>query len=215
MKKSALIALLGTIALLAACSNQHEAGKNEFKKAINQAVQQHNVCLPVSLELVTPQAAMSQTNVWLGTPEIRINERDFNGDRINKEALNQMDTLLSANLYQLTNTEKTMVGESKLRTRVYTLTDKGQTQVQTSPQGPLLCLGKEEVKTINWYTEPTPSNGVTVSKVSYQAEFKPESWVKKLLKDDSQEWQQLNETRNQTATMVKTSDGWRDIHELH
>ena len=40
MKKSTLIVMLSATALLAACSGKHEAGKSEFKKAINQAVQQ-------------------------------------------------------------------------------------------------------------------------------------------------------------------------------
>ena len=67
---------------------------------------------------------------------------------------------------------------------------------------------------INWYTEPTPANGVTLSKVSYEAEFKPEKWAEKLLEKGGEQWPQIDRTRTQTATLVQTNQGWRDIREL-
>ena len=217
MKTTALIALLGASALLAACSGESSAGKNEFKKAVNEAVQKRGVCLPVNLTLEIPQSTTARSNVLLGEPVIRIAERNADGERINKRAFEQIEVLEDNKFYKKTSTEKTPLADGKntVNTRIYTLTDKGREQTQSSPQGSLLCIGKLEVKEINWYTEPTPSNGVTISKVSYQAEFKPERWTKKLLGDDSNYWKSLADTRTQTATLVKTNDGWRDIHELY
>lgn len=217
MKKSTLIVMLSATALLAACSGKHEAGKSEFKKAINQAVQQRRVCLPVPLELLTKQGVPMSAKVLLGESEIHIYERNIKGEHINKQPMDQMGILVGKDFYKLARTEvdTATYDNFTLSKDIYILTDKGRQQIQASPQGPLLCLGKEEVKEINWYTEPTPSNGVTISKVSYQAEFKPESWAKKLLKEDDETWKDLKEIRTQTATMVKTSDGWRDIYELH
>ncbi|WP_157742731.1 hypothetical protein [Neisseria weixii] len=79
---------------------------------------------------------------------------------------------------------------------------------------PHFCIGHQEVSKINWYTEPGPSNGMTVSRVSYEAKFVPEKWIGNLLKAGGNAKLPLDEVRVQTATLVKTSDGWKDSREL-
>ena len=65
------------------------------------------------------------------------------------------------------------------------------------------------------FTEPTAANGVTISKVVYQAELVPEKWVKKLLKNSDKELAERVETpQRQSVTLVLTNQGWRDLREL-
>ena len=56
-------------------------------------------------------------------------------------------------------------------------------------------------------------DGLIVTNVSYQAKLQPEKWANNLL-DDTPYENLGKETTTQTATLVKTSQGWRDILEL-
>ena len=41
-----------------------------------------------------------------------------------------------------------------------------------------MCIGNEKVEKINYFTAPTPSNGVTITQVSYEAKINAERWRK-------------------------------------
>ena len=65
------------------------------------------------------------------------------------------------------------------------------------------------------FTEPTAANGVTISKVVYQAELVPEKWLKKLLKNSDKELaERVEAPQRQSVTLVLTNQGWRDLREL-
>lgn len=214
MNKTTFAALAAT-ALLAACSGSNEASKSTFEKAINHYAEQHGVCLPLALNVQTPQGFESRRNVMLGEPLIRIAERDTNGGKINESALKQMKIFDKEGFYKPGNTETVSVdNERDIKVYTYELTEKGAAQMLESPHGPLFCIGNQKVGKVHWFTKPTPADGVTVSKVSYEAEFKPQGWAKKLLKEGGAEWARIENSRTQTATLVQTNEGWRDIREL-
>ena len=145
----------------------------------------------------------------------------FWGSKIAQE---QMDILVNQGFYHKEKLKKVessnkanaqFSGNENIPTIEYTLTTKGEQQVRVSPHGPLFCLGTRKVKKVNWFTIPTATDGVTISKVSYQVELKPERWATKLIKAGGEPWQSLQQPRNETATLVQTNDGWRDLRELH
>ena len=210
MKKNLL--LIAPVLMLAACGDKNEASESNFKKSISKIAEQQNVCLPLILELQNPDGSPIR-KVAVGETQIQIADKDKSDNKINKEALSKMEALVDADMYQQNGKETTKTEDATIRTTSYLLTEKGAQQVQITTEGPLFCLGHEKVEKINWFTEPTPSNGVTVSKVSYQAEFVPEKWAKKLLKTEG--WQDLKEPREKFTTLIQTNTGWRDIRELH
>ena len=209
MKKNLL--LIAPVLMLAACGDKNEASESNFKKSISKIAEQQNVCLPLILELQNPDGSPIR-KVAVGETQIQIADKDKSDNKINKEALSKMEALVDADMYQQNGKETTKAEDATIRTTSYLLTEKGAQQVQVTTDGPLFCIGREKVEKINWFTEPTPSNGVTVSKVSYQAEFVPEKWAKKLLKTEG--WQHLEEPREKFTTLIQTNTGWRDIREL-
>ncbi|UOO81196.1 hypothetical protein LVJ83_09470 [Uruburuella testudinis] len=214
MNRTSFTALTAAL-LLAACSGGNEAGKSTFKKAIDQYAEQHGVCLPLALNVQNPQGFEARAHVTLGEALIRMAETDTHGNKINREAHSQIELLEDQGFYKQADTETLPQPDQKdIKIRRYELTDKGAAQTLESPHGPLFCIGTQEVEKINWFTEPAPANGITVSKVSYQAKFKPERWAEKLLKKGGAEWANIESTRTQTATLVQTNEGWRDIREL-
>ena len=88
-------------------------------------------------------------------------------------------------------------------------------RVRGTQRGPLFCVGKQKIGKINWFTTPTPDNGLTVSEVSYQVELKPEKWADKLIKASEGKWKRLKEPYNENTTLVQTNKGWRDIREMN
>lgn len=209
MKKlTALSALL----LLAACGG-NSVSKSDVQKAINKSVRNSSVCVPFQLNvehlLPGEDPALSQ----LGLPKVKLLKRLDDGKRANLKAIEQMDILADAGLYKQGKTERTGEGEHAVRHLVYELTNEGMRKIRLSPQGPLLCIGNEHVKKVNYFTKPSPANGVTVTQVSYEAEIVPDRWAKKLLKEDAR-YDMLKATKTQVATLVETNDGWRDIRDL-
>ena len=99
---------------------------------------------------------------------------------------------------------------------MYYLSDKAKDKIVNTSQSTLLCLGTQKVDKIVLFTEPTPANGVTVSKVVYDAKLVPEKWSEKLLKTtDENWWKSLNEPQRRTAVLVLTDKGWKDERVLH
>ncbi|MFV2028922.1 hypothetical protein [Neisseria sp. S1] len=211
--KKAIITAIAAAAMLTACGDKNSASNTQFKKSIERYAGQNRFCLPLSLDIQSPENG-SSSGIMLGEPVIKIAEQNRNGQEINENNLKQMRLLTNEGFYERQKTEITEDGDENIRTQVFQLTEKGNRQVRPSSHGPLFCLGVQTVDKINWYTEPTPSNGVTVSQVSYEAEFKPESWARKLIKQGGDSWADIEKTRTQSATLMQTNDGWRDVREL-
>ena len=81
MKKTVL---LGTAAfVLAACGSSNEASESHFKKVIKESGNNRNVCLPLMLDIETPNGIPAQ-NVMLGEPVLLISDHSADGKRINQ-----------------------------------------------------------------------------------------------------------------------------------
>ncbi|MCO6516670.1 MAG: hypothetical protein J6586_09325 [Snodgrassella sp.] len=213
MKK---ISILAVSLLLAACGGKQEASKNNFTEAINEFAKNDKVCMAVNLVLDNAQGSMSNM-VTLGSKEIRIAKKNSDGDKINKTALKQMEILTDADLYEKgKDTTLTVDGKSDIAQAVYYRTAKGEANMLNNAQGSLLCLGTQKVDKIVLFTEPTPANGVTITKVVYDAKFVPEKWAEHLLKTtDENWWKTLQEPQRRTAILVLTDKGWKDERVLH
>ncbi|WP_277074556.1 hypothetical protein [Simonsiella muelleri] len=203
--------ILGATFLLAACGN--EMSDRNLKEAINEGVKFRNVCLPFQLNVQNRLNNENPHQTTLGEPVIKLLKRLESGKRANERAFKQMESLVRAGLYKAEKEERIGTGETALHYAVFTLTERGRGEIHLTPQGTLLCVGKQKAKKINYYTEPTTMDGLIVTNVSYQAKLQPEKWANNLL-DDTPYENLGKETTTQTATLVKTSQGWRDILEL-
>lgn len=200
--------------MLAACSgNSNDISDSTLKKGIESFSAQKGMCLPMQLHILDT-AGQPIANTAIGSPKLLITNRNSEGNRINQEVTEQMNILVDEGIYAEADKRSAEKNDSVVKTVVYELTEKGAALLQYTPRGPLVCAGKVKVKKINWFTDPTPSNGMTVSKVSYQAELEAESWMKKLIQTN-EKWKNLFAEREYSATMVKTNNGWKDVRELH
>lgn len=212
MKRAALLS--AAVLTLAACGgNPQEATTGNLKKALEKS-ESNRVCLPLALDISTPDGQAVRDGNRLGDPVIKVADRNNNGDKINREAQKQLEILADKGFYQQETVEEAGA-DGKIRVIVYTLTDKGAEQSRPTPHGPLFCLGSQEVKKVDWFTTPTPANGVTITKVSYTAELAPESWAKKLIRAGGESWEELEKEQSRLATLVQTNEGWRDWRSLH
>lgn len=202
--------------LLAACGGKQEANNSNFTDAINEFGKNDKVCLAVNLVLDNAQGGINNM-VTLGNKEIRIARKNSDGDKVNKTALKQMDILTDADLYeQVKDGTLTVNGGPDIPQAVYYRTSKGEANVLNSAQGSLLCLGTQKVDKIVLFTEPTPANGMTISKVVYDAKLVPEKWAEKLIKTtDENWWKSLQEPQRRAAVLVLTDKGWKDERALH
>lgn len=212
MKK---ISVLAVSLLLAACGGKQEASNHNFTEAIDDFAKNDKVCLAVNLMLDNAQGGMNNT-VALGNKEIRIARKNSNGDKVNKTALKQMDILTDADLYEKGKDATLVVNGGKdIPQAVYYRTSKGEDNVQNTAQGSMLCLGTQKVDKIVLFTEPTPANGMTISKVVYDAKLVPEKWAEKLLKTtDENWWKSMQEPQRRAAVLVLTDKGWKDERAL-
>lgn len=202
--------------LLAGCGGKQAANQTNFSDAINEFGKIDHVCLPVNLMLDNIENG-AKNNISVGAQEIKITMKNSNGDKVNKTALNQMDALVEAKVYEQGKKEELQLQNGKkVPVAVYYLSDKAKDKIVRTPQSSLLCLGTQKVDKIVLFTEPTPANGVTVSKVVYEAKLVPEKWSEKLLKTtDENWWKSLNEPQRRTAVLVLTDKGWKDERVLH
>lgn len=207
MKK---ILAIGAVLALTACGSDP---KSEMKQAINNASHLNKVCVPYELgiEQIAPETTPLQG--LLGSDEIKVLQRNAEGKRINEQAQKQIAHLVRAGLYEEGKAQKQK--DSKQQIAVYRLTERGTQYIRRTPHGGVLCVGTHQAETVNFFTEPTPVNGYTVSQVSYDAKIVPEKWAKPLLKEDKHHKDILDKKATRSATLVKTNDGWRDIRELN
>ncbi|WP_416192604.1 hypothetical protein [Neisseria sp. CCUG12390] len=215
MKQTVTFSLIAAAILAAGCSD-NKPSNSLFEKTINRHAEKQGVCVPLVLNVQNPRSAENFAQTPIGTAEIKLAEKDAQGNEINRTALKQLRILEKEDFYE--HTEESIPAafgsEEKTKVLVYRLTEKGEKQTRVRNKMPHFCIGHQKVNKINWYTEPSPSNGMTVSRVSYEAKFVPEKWIGNLLKAGGNEKLPFDEIRAQTATLVKTSDGWKDIREL-
>lgn len=217
MKQMKWLLMAVSAAVLAGCGGSQEASKGNFKDAINDFAAQERVCLPIGLAMDTSDQSDTLSYGMLGDSQIRIPLQNTQGKKINKAALKQMEVLVDAKLYDKgeKGTQATAVGHEAVPVVVFNRTEKGSEQTMASPHGALLCLGTQKVTDVVLFTEPTPANGVTISKVVYEAKLVPEKWAQKLLKNSDDELQaRLKEPQRQHVTLVLTNQGWRDLRQL-
>ncbi len=214
MKKISL--LFAASLLLVACSGRQEASNSNFTDAINEFGKNDKVCLAVNLVLDNAQGGINNM-ITLGNKEIRIARKNSDGEKVNKTALKQMDILTNADLYeQGKDVTLTVNGGPDISQAVYYRTSKGEANVLNSAQGSLLCLGTQKVDKIVLFTEPTPANGMTISKVVYDAKLVPKKWAENLIKTtDENWWKSLQEPQRRAAILVLTDKGWKDERALH
>ncbi|MCS4533750.1 hypothetical protein [Neisseria montereyensis] len=200
--------------LLSACSDNNGASNRAFEKAINRYAEQQRICVPLTFNV--QNSGITNNRVVVGAPQIRIVERNADGKRVNKQVLDQIDVLDDEGFYRKRTTETMAApnGSGDVKVAVYELTDKGKKQIRRGRMRPLMCVGKQKVVKVNWFTEPTASNGLTISKVSYEVKVDAEKWAEKMLEKGGRPWDHPDMSRTMTATMVKTNDGWRNIREL-
>ena len=213
MKKH--IALSFVAFALAACSDDKPSNAL-FEETINQFAEQEGVCLPLVLNIQNPSGRDSFRQIPLGSSEIQIIEANSSGNAINQSALKQLDFLADEGFYKKSETDIQLNPKSSETTTalVYRITEKGQKQTRTPKDAiPHFCVGHQKVEKINWYTEPSASNNMTVSRVSYEARFVAEKWLAELMKVGGGKLP-LDEIHAQTATLIKTNEGWKDAREL-
>lgn len=209
-----LLGVMGLSVLLAGCGGKQEASKHNFTEAINDYIGQQRVCRPVSLGLDGTDMAAARV-VWVGAKEIRVPLKNTDGDKINQLARKQMAVLVDADLYEEGKKITVAAGSESVPVAVYYRTAQGDEHIAPSAGGTLLCLGAQKVDKVVLYTEPTPANGVTVSKVVYDATLLPEKWADKLLRLGNKDKQSVwTEPQRDSATMVLTNQGWRDMRAL-
>ena len=198
-------------ALLAACSSD-QISKSDVQDALEHSAK-NSVCIPFSLNVEhrAPNEDVAQSQ--LGMPEVRLLKRLDNGKRANLAAIKQMEILTDAGIYHREKEERVGSGDEAVRYLVYKITQKGTDKFRAGVGELLMCIGSEKAEKVNYFTTPTPSNGVTVSQVSFEAKPQVERWAQKLLKD-SPFYEGLKRTETRHATLVKTNKGWIDIMEL-
>lgn len=208
MKK---ILILGAAALALSACGKDDGPEAQMQQAIDEAARFNRICVPYRLNVEHTESGA--TPAVLGAPEIKLLKRTAEGGRANAEAVKQMEQLVRAGLYQEEKEEKTGEGKEAVRRLVYSLTDSGKEHIRIGHHGAILCVGSSKVEKINYFTEPTPHRGYTVTQVNYTARIVPEKWAKSLLKSDKT-LEELKHTAERSTTLVKTNDGWRDIREL-
>lgn len=201
--------VLGMVLGLAGCGSKNEISVKDVENALAQSPRFQAVCVPFALDIESGNI----NEAILGNETVRFLSRSPNGKRANSVAAKQMDYLVDADIYDDKGVVREGEGESAVRYYTYHLTDKGRRAFIDSPNGHLLCIGQLKVEKVNYYTEPTPANGITMSQVSYEAKIKTESWARKLLKD-SPYHQGLTQPETRKITLVKTNQGWLDIYSL-
>ena len=210
MKKTVFLPAAALL-LLAACGSGNEAGEANFKKALEESGGGRHVCLPLVLDVQTPDGQAAFRHVTIGEPVLEFAKRDLAGQRINETAEKQTEILVKEGFYKKVKADR---DTDKNAPAVFELTEKGAAQARGTPRGPLFCVGKQKIGKINWFTTPTPDNGFTVSEVSYQAELDAEKWAFKLIKAGGKDWESLLEPGNRSITLVQTNKGWKDMRDL-
>lgn len=233
MKKIALCTLVA-LSLTACGGDAQEANLKNFKKALERSNAKHSMCVPVVLNIQHHEGFAARANHVVGEPLLIVADHNVKGERINKDVQEQINILTKEGFYKEEKAKdkdgkekkeaKSKQDKDEPTIRSYQLTEKGQKYAKQTHHGTLFCVGKRQIKQIEWFTMPTPANGVTVSQVAYTISYKMDDWAKKLLKHDYKKdkdgeakekpFDQFHQSKEEIATMVQTNKGWIDYREL-
>ncbi len=209
--------MLLLVTMLAACSNSQDANKSNFENAINQYYKNNNLCLvlaPIEKHN-NPKAMVDGIVGHYGDTKLSIVAKNADGDKVNEQALKQMAVLVNEGIYQEEEREKKAGnGKKEWQIAVFSLTEKGVGYFQGSPLGPKLCVGKQKVEKVNWFTEPTTADGMIVSQVVYEHSYKLDKFAKKLIDQGQYNLEaEINKGKQNRTLLVLTNEGWKD-HRL-
>lgn len=208
MKKWVFISLFAAVTLTA-CGNDSKQNDKAIKKAIEDYNNAHPLCMAV-----IPAVESGVTNV-LGSDMVRFVKVDGNGKRINSQAVKQMGVLTKAGIYKKRKDEKSPENGKKAWVASYELTEKGRQFTRGEMGSRQLCVGNLSVQNIQWFSDPTADNGLTVSRVSYQGKYRLHKWAEKTLAAGSSSvYQNLSQPSVSQAVVVKTNKGWIDLREV-
>lgn len=204
-KNIALLTL--SLCLLTACHKQQD--EKQILQAINAYHSNHPLCMAL------PPAIDNGVTHILGSETVRFLKTDADGKRINTNAIKQMTTLTKAGIYRKRKDEKNPEIGKKAWSAVYELTEKGAKFTTGEVGNRQLCLGSMTANKVQWYSEPTADQGLTVSRVSYQGTYHLHKWAKQLLHTSNPKLlENLSHSSDLQATVMKTNKGWIDVREV-
>lgn len=204
--------VLSATFLLAACGGDG-VDKGELREAINNMGSRF--CVPFQLNVSERLPNENSQHTVFGAKEVKLLKRMENGKRANEHASKQMEMLVRAGLYKAEKEQRVDDGDKKARYAVYSLTERGKEEIGYVNSEALLCLGKQKVAKIKYFTEPTPNKeGLVLTHVVYEAKLQPEKWASSLVKENKEYEEKFAKNLVRTDILVKTNDGWRDLDEL-
>ena len=179
------------LASLASCGDPHAASDATFKAALAKHFAAH--CI-----FVTPSVGLS---AYPATIDAATDTSRF-------------DALVSAGL--LTSAAASAerpgplgLGTVRTTTKTYALTAAGQSAFHADPATGGFCAGRYDVASVDGFTAPTPSDGRTVSQVTYTVEPHLDAWTSNPAVQDRYGARLASVRRTQDhATMVLLGDGW-------
>lgn len=205
--------VLSGILLLAACGGEADLSEKALRDSLNQM--ETKLCVPFKLGVADRLAGESEKQTQFGESEIKLLKRFGDGKRANEHASKQMEMLVRAGLYKAEKEQRVDDGDKKARYAVYSLTERGKEEIGYVNSEALLCLGKQKVAKIKYFTEPTPNKeGLVLTHVVYEAKLQPEKWASSLVKENKEYEEKFAKNLVRTDILVKTNDGWRDLDEL-
>ena len=209
MKKIISVCLLATLTLTACHNNDSKQDEKRILQAINAHHSEHPLCM------VLPPAIDNGVTQMLGSDTVRFMKTDGTGKRINTNAVKQMSVLTKAGIYRKRRDEKNPSLGKKAWFEIYELTEKGTQFITGNTNNRQLCIGSLTANNIQWYSQPTADNGLTVSRVSYQGRYHLHKWASKLLKiGNPQLLHNLSQPSEMQAVVIKTNKGWIDKREI-
>ncbi|STZ75838.1 hypothetical protein [Bergeriella denitrificans] len=210
--------LLGTLILtplLAACSGS-QPDDELYTKTINRFAKEQGVCLPLALNVQHSSDRNVLIPIALGSSEIKIAAENRKGQTINRTALAQLDILADEGLYKKTKENKPIKQDSDetIPIVIYTLTEEGQQRSHVrKDESPLFCVGRMEVTKIHASALSQQTGRHLTARVDYESKFIGETWLPELLEAGGLQKLPLTPPGIQTAILVETDDGWKDVRE--
>ena len=185
------------IASVVGCSSPTEANKDNFKAAINDFYEVKKECLDIGkLPITTPESKDYSL----------VNELEKLG--FLQAEKTQMEYESAQSLFGLEDSKQVPALK-------YSLTPKGESiaTIDTSDEVSF-CYAQYEVVEIVDFTEPTESDGYTISRVNYDYKISDiAEWAKTstFLQDNNYSLKQAmkNEVKKGSAVLVKMNDKWK------
>ena len=175
---------------LLACNENKQVTKESFKKPIEDFIKtQNGACLPPLLREVPYQVAYKS-----------LAQRD---------ALIEAETLVKIGLLTKREVEKRNRYDNDYYE--YDLSENGRRLFRTSSKGGRFCTGRQELVSIDNFTEPSDLHGVKVSHVQYTVVVKDlDEWLRinffeKFPKDSSNKSSFQEQKKN---SFILTANGW-------